>query len=309
MTVLIYPSHGFAPDVQDHIDVDEPVIHADDRETFEDNLSDADIVITNRWDHAWDGELDHIDLIQISSAGYDHLPVDTFHDHGVRVANASGVHAEPIAEHVFAYMLGLERRVLTSFQAQQRKEWLPWDDDSPGELAGKTLTVIGVGAIGREIAAKARTFGMTINGLDPDDTAADHVDERFSPSELEQAVSDADYIVLACPLNDATEGIIGQDAFTAMPDHATLVNIARGEIIEEQALLDALGDDMIGSAVLDVFHDEPLPEDSPLWERDDVIITPHIAGLTPRYGERLAALFHDNLEAFRGGDEMPTELS
>jgi len=306
--ILIYPSHHFAPDIHDHIELDEDIIHADDRADFEDRLPQADTVLTNRWDHDWDRELEHIDLIQITSAGYDHLPVENFFNHDITVANASGVHAEPIAEHVFAYLLSLGRRILTSYEAQKQQDWLDWDETFPGELAGSTLLIVGVGAIGSEIGRKAKAFDMEVIGIDPDPDKTTHLDESRGPDDLGDALEEADATVLACPLTDETHGMIGSDELTAMPDHAALINIARGAVIDEDALLETLRDDKIGVAVLDVTWDEPLPEDSPFWGLPNCLITPHIAGLSPRYGERMAALFQRNLHAFRSGGDLPTGI-
>lgn len=306
--ILIYPSHHFAPDLHEHIEHEDDVVHAEDREAFATQLPDADIVLTNRWDDGWDGELDHIDMIQITSAGYDHLPVETFLEHDVAVANASGVHAEPIAEHVTAYLLSLERRVLTSYEAQKGQDWLDWDDTFPGELAGDTLVIVGVGAIGSEIGRKAQAFDMEVIGIDPDPDGTDHLDESRGPGSLGDVLPEADAVVLACPLTDETHGMIGQDELEAMPDHAALVNIARGAVIDEEALLETLQSDGIGVAVLDVTWEEPLPEDSPFWGLSNCLITPHIAGLSPRYGERMAALFQRNLHALQTGGEMPTGI-
>lgn len=306
--ILIYPSHHFAPDLHEHIATEDEVIHASDQEDFEDHLPDADIVLTNRWSHDWDSHLEDIDFIQITSAGYDHMPVETFLEHDVAVANASGVHAEPIAEHVLAYLLGLERRTLTSYEAQKEREWLDWGKTFPGELAGSTLAVVGVGAIGSEIARKAQAFEMEVIGIDPDPDETTHLDESRGPGDLGGALGKADAVVLACPLTEETRGMIGAEELDQMPEDAALINIARGAVIEEQALLETLQDDGIGVAVLDVTWEEPLPEDSPFWGLPNCLITPHIAGLSPRYGERMAALFQRNLHALRSGGEMPTGI-
>lgn len=306
--ILIYPSHHFAPDIHEHIETGQEVVHADDPEAFEQRLDDADIILTNHWDRDWDQYLEDIRFIQITSAGYDHLPVETFIDHDVTVANASGVHAEPIAEHVLAYLLGLERRTFTSYEAQKDRDWLDWDETFPGELAGSSLTIIGVGAIGTEIGRKAQAFDMHVTGVDPDPAETAHLDESRGPGSLDQALEGADAVVLACPLTDETEGMIGAEELDQMPDDAALINIARGKVIDRQALLEALQAEDIGVAVLDVTWEEPLPEDSPFWSLPNCLITPHIAGLSPRYGERMAALFQRNLHALQQGEPLPTGI-
>ncbi len=306
--ILIYPSHHFAPDLHEHIRTEDEVIHAEDREDFEDHLPGADIILTNTWNRDWDGHLEDIAFIQITSAGYDHLPVRTFLENDVAVANASGVHAEPIAEHVFSYLLGLERRVLTSYEAQKEREWLDWDDSFPGELAGSSLAVVGVGAIGSAIARKAQAFEMEVIGIDPDPDETTYLDESRGPGDLGGALEKADAVVLACPLTEETRGMIGAEELEQMPDDAALINIARGAVIEEQALLETLQEDGIGVAVLDVTREEPLPEDSPFWGLPNCLITPHIAGLSPRYGERMAAVFQRNLHALQTGEAMPTGI-
>lgn len=306
--ILIYPSHHFAPDLASYIETDHAIAHPQSETAFEQALSEADILITNQWNETWNQYLDGIAFIQISSAGYDHLPIETFQANDVTVANASGVHAEPIAEHVFAYLLADVREVFDKYHAQNEHHWQNYNDHRPAELAGTTMTIIGVGAIGTEIADKAQAFEMTVIGIDPDQNDDYAIDRWHSPDTVQTVLPETDHLVLACPLTAETRGMIGTEELDALPDDATVTNIARGPVIEREALKHALENDTLGTVILDVTWTEPLPADSPFWDFDACYITPHISGLSEHYGRRLGRLFMENLAALKDNRSLPTQI-
>jgi phosphoglycerate dehydrogenase-like enzyme len=171
-----------------------------------------------------------------------------------------------------------------------------------GELAGKTVGIVGLGAIGTRVAELAQAYRMTVIGTKRDPaTAPDAVDEAFGPAGLGELLDRADYLVLACPLTEETEGLIGSTELRRMDDEAVLVNIARGEVVDQDALVRSLQYHSIRGAGLDVFAEEPLSPDSELWDLSNVVITPHNAGSTPRYAERLAGIFAANYERYQTG--------
>lgn len=289
-----------------HLPDDIAVTLVEDTGDIPPHLPEADALLAGTWEEDWFDHADRLAWYQSRSAGVDHLPVERMQRHGITVTTASGVHPDPIAEYVYGSILAWERGL---FQCRDREKQRAWPTMRPREVSGRTMAIIGVGAIGRAIAERGDAFGLDVTGVDPDhDETLEHIDTWHLPDTLTDAVQDAAYVVLACPLNDATRGMVDATVLDAMPDDALLVNIARGGVVDQDALVTALQADRIGGAVLDVFEEEPLPEDSPLWTIQDCVVTPHMSGATPRYAERLADVFTENLEAFRNGEPMPTEV-
>jgi phosphoglycerate dehydrogenase-like enzyme len=215
------------------------------------------------------------------------------------------VHAIPISEHILALLLAFARGVHRAVRDQGRGEWVPYEQQQVFELYGKTMLLIGVGAIGERTAQAANTLGMRVWGVrrNPDD-GAPGVERMFGPGQLHDALPEADFVVLTTPLTHETQGMIGEPELRAMKPTAILVNIGRGGTIQEGALVQALQEGWIAGAGLDVFETEPLPEDSPLWAMDNVIITAHYAGSTPQYMERALEIFLDNLRRYRAGERL-----
>lgn len=238
--------------------------------------------------------------VQALSAGVNTYNVDAIEAADIVLTTVSGIHAQPIAEQVLGYMLAFERGFYTAFRQQQRSVWERY---RVGELSGSTLGIVGVGAIGQRIAEIASAFEMETLGIKRDlDTGGESVDELFGPEGLYEVLIRSEYVVLACPLTDETRSLIGRKEFEAMNDEGVLINIARGNIVEEDTLIRALQSGWIRGAALDVFSTEPLPMDSPLWHLSNVIMTPHMAGLTPQYMERSAAIVIENYRSFVAGD-------
>lgn len=238
--------------------------------------------------------------VQATSAGVDFYDLDALEEAGVTVTTAAGVHAEPIAEQTLGYMLAFERGIDRGIRQQSRGVWERYEG---GELRGKTLGIVGVGAIGTRAAELADAFDMRVVGTKRDpSTAPDVVDEVHGPDGLFDVLVEADYVLVSCPLTDETRGLLSYDELGAMKDSAVLINVARGPIVDESALETALQQRMIRGAALDVFETEPLPPDSVLWDLSNAVITPHMAGSTPRKHERMAEIFVENYETFVAGD-------
>jgi phosphoglycerate dehydrogenase-like enzyme len=222
------------------------------------------------------------------------------------LTNASGVHPIPISEHILAFLLTFSRGFHRAIRAQVRSEWI--DQEEWGglfELAGKTMLLVGVGAIGERTAQVAQALGMRVLGVRRDPTlGAPGVEAMFGPDDLLELLPEADFVVLTVPLTHETRGMIGERELRAMKPDATIVNIGRGGTIQEQALVRALQEGWIAGAGLDVFETEPLPDESPLWGMDNVVITSHYAGLTPHYHERALDIFLDNLRRYRAGERL-----
>jgi phosphoglycerate dehydrogenase-like enzyme len=216
------------------------------------------------------------------------------------LTSASGVHSVPISEHIFALLLAFARQLPQAYRSQTQKAW-----ESPSgvfELAGKTMLLIGVGEIGKRTAVLAQAFGMHVLGVRHDPTKrVPGVDTMAGPDQLAELLPTADVVVLTVPLTKATSGLFGEREFSVMKRGAYLINIGRGGTIQEDALVRALQEGWIAGAGLDVFETEPLPEDSPLWRMNNVIITAHYSGSTPEYNERALEIFLDNLTRYRNG--------
>lgn len=263
-------------------------------------LEDATVALTPRLPPEWLERADRLAWAQATSAGYDHYDLEALEEAGIVLTTAAGVHGQPIGEWVLGAMLGLEREL---FAARERQRRGVWHRDGGGELASKTVGIVGIGAVGGRVAELASAVGCEVLGTKRDpSTAPDAVDEVRPADDLDAVLHRADYLVLACPLTDETRGLIDETAFETMPRDAVLVNVARGDVVDQDALVESLQQGRIGGAALDVFSTEPLPGDSPLWDLPNVLVTPHVAGSTPRYYDRVAEIFRENYRRFVADD-------
>ena len=241
----------------------------------------------------------NLDLFACVYAGVGHLQLDLFEDHGIAVTNASGVHGPNIAEYVIGAILSHVRRFKQAWRQQQRGSWQSFP---ARELNGSTVTVVGLGAIGTSVVDRLEPFGVDILGVRYTPEKGGPTDEVFGFDEIHDALAQTDYLVLACPLTDKTRELIDSDALLTLPTDAVLVNIARGGVVDTDALVSALQANRIGGATLDVTDPEPLPGDHPLWDFENVSITPHNAGHTPDYYERTAEILAGNVDRYRNGN-------
>lgn len=266
--------------------------------------------------------------VQLHSAGADHIVDEPlFTDTDIAFTTTSGIHTINMAEYTMAQILSYAHHLPEMFEDKQDGTWPEdrWGRYLPDELHGMTLGIIGYGSIGREIARQAQVFGMTVLAIKSNlrELSNDHtfrvpgtgdpdaeIPDRIYPVEaLHSVLKESDYVVLTVPLTEDTHHMIDADALAAMKSSAVLINIARGGVVDEPALVDALQQGTIRAAALDVFEEEPLPEDSPLWQLPNVTISPHISGLTPYYDERATDLFADNLRRFVAGEPLLNVVS
>lgn len=245
------------------------------------------------------------------AAGVERVARPALLSRGIVLSNASGVHGPNIAEHLLAMILMFTRAMPRLHRAQLARRWernLASRADGPGELTGKTLLIVGLGRIGEALAVRARPFGVRIVAVKHDPStrhdAGVAVDELVGMDALDEVLGRADHVCLTVPLTHDTHHLIDARRLALLRAGAYLYNIARGPVIDQAALVDALRGGRLAGAGLDVFEHEPLPEDSPLWDLDNVILTPHVAGVTPHYFERAAALFADNLDRFLAGQPL-----
>lgn len=248
--------------------------------------------------------------LALASAGAEHVLRMGFAQArpALTITTASGVHGAPISEFVLSVLLIWTRRWREILAAQDERAW----PDSPlallgSELEGATLGIIGLGAIGRRVAQLGRAFGMRVvaqrRSATPGQSDPD-VDELLPPDRLADLLAQADYIVISAPNTAETQRLITAERLRQMKRSAVLINIARGDLVDEEALIAALRDGTIAGAGLDVFETEPLPTSSPLWSMPNVILSPHISGVTLRYSQRLTTLFLENVARLRAGQPL-----
>ena len=256
----------------------------------------VDVVYGWKVPPAFYGKATKLAWLQAMAAGVDWVFVPELPRHVV-VTRVPGVFGPWMAEYVLAWCASVTQRVETYRAAQRERRWI--DTILPARLHGTTLAIIGLGEIGRTIARAAGALGMRVVGVSCGGTAVRGVDRVHRPREIRRALGIADWVVLTVPLTPATRGLIGSGELAAMKPTAWLLNIARGPVVDEAALVEALRRRAIAGAVLDVFMTEPLPAGHPLWELDNVVLTPHISG--PSTPEEIAPVFADNLARFLAG--------
>jgi phosphoglycerate dehydrogenase-like enzyme len=226
------------------------------------------------------------------------------------VTNAAGVSSKAIADQVIGYLITFSRALVPQIQAQQRKEWA-WSYQRLRqiELDGQTLGIVGYGNIGGELAKRAKGFGMRVIAT-KNDTAGNfpHVDEMLHSGELNILLAESDYVVICAPLTPETQGLIGRSQFEQMKPSAYFINIARGQLVKENEMIEILREKRIAGAALDVFEVEPLPADSPLWELDNVLITPHSTGHFEHFMERTMSFFADQLRRYLSGQPLVNQV-
>jgi phosphoglycerate dehydrogenase-like enzyme len=279
------------------------VVVTDDPDEMRHHLADTIVAVRNvplnllveapnlRWYQRWYAGVEDV----VASA---HL-----RERGITVTNASGVHAEPMAEQVFAMLLALARGLPRSMRNQAAHQWPAQSSHTVWELSGKTMLVVGLGAIGSRIAEIAGGFDMTVIGIrrSPMPEAPFRV---VGLDELTDVLPESDIVVCVLPLTDATRHVFNADAFAAMKPGSVFVNIGRGGQVDQDALIAAIRSGHLGAAGLDVTDPEPLPDESPLWDMENVILTPHMGGITPVYGKRVWTIVFENLRRFHAGETL-----
>ena len=267
--------------------------------------------------------------VHIHTAGVDHLLAHPlFAEDKIVFTNASGIHATNIAEYVFMMMLVFGHRLPTLLAYQREHRWPAEERNTtlvPLELRGSTLGIVGYGSIGREIAHVAQVFGMEVLAVkrdvrQPEDTGDRYIlpgtgdpegtyfHRLYPPEALVSMVRECDFVVLAVPLTDTTRGMVNAEVLAAMKPTAYLINVSRGDVVDEEALVHALQEEKIAGAALDVFATEPLPAESPLWGLPNVILSPHIAGDMADYNEKAAHLFAENLKRYVAGETLLNQV-
>lgn len=270
-------------------------------------LSDVDIIFAGLF-----GEFDDemfraakcLKWVQVLGAGVDAILFPEFVESSVILTSGKGWVGPHLAEQAFALLLALTRGIATSIRA---KSWdVKWDvRNAAWELTGKTIGIVGFGGTGRDVAVRAAAFGMRSIAIDPEDVEVPDCMEGVWPMErFYDLLSESDVVCICAPLTPKTQGMFNRSAFQKMRRHALLINVTRGNIMDEDALVEALSDGTICGAGLDVTPQEPLPDEHPLWNMSNVVITPHVAGASPHRIERGVDLFCENLKRFLNDEPM-----
>jgi D-2-hydroxyacid dehydrogenase (NADP+) len=244
-----------------------------------------------------------------TAAGVGQLMYPELRESGIEVTNASGVHRIPMAEHILCILIALARRFPDCFRYQQQSLWAQqelWNAPiRPRELRGQVLLFIGFGAIGREVAKMIRPLGMRVWAVTRSGRAEEGLAEQVFPaSKLDEVLPQADFVVLAAPETPETRKMIGPREFGLMKPSAYFLNVSRGALVDEPALISALEQRKIAGAALDVASQEPLPPENPLWKLDNAFITPHMSAVSEHLWERQTDLLMENLERWFAGDEL-----
>ena len=280
--------------------------YAPDADALRAEIPHADVVFYWRATRSWVEECfdaaGRLRWIQSASDGVDGLLFPALIASDVLVTNARGVFDEPIAEWVIAAIAAFTTGLHTSVLDQVRRAWV--DGRQRARLAGQHLLVVGPGPIGRATARRARALGLTVEAVGRGPRQDPDLGEVAGPDGLHPALGRADHVLDALPLTDATRAMFDASAFAAMPATARFYNVGRGGTVDEAALIDVLRAGGIAGAALDVFADEPLPPDSPLWTMPNVIVSPHICGDVAGWEEVVVALFVDNLRRFAAGEPL-----
>jgi phosphoglycerate dehydrogenase-like enzyme len=280
------------------------VVHRSSYDDLEDDLRDAEIVI------AWSLRPEQFKIA--SKLRWIHSPAAAVHqlifpelvNSDVILTNSSQVHGPVVAEHVIALLFALAKKLPDAVRFPGKHIWgqeSMWRGrPRPRELAGATVGLVGLGSIGREVARRASALGMRIIAVreHPEKGSPEHVEQVFPSSEIDVLLSQSDYVILAAPLTPATRSLMNASRFAIMKPDACLINVSRGVLVDEVALAQTLREKKIGGAALDVFAEEPLPADSPLWDLENLLITPHTAALTEKLWERHYKLFAENLRRY-----------
>lgn len=239
-------------------------------------------------------------LLHLFSSGTDFKVIDELLARGVAVTSSVGASGVPLAHTAIAGMMAISRGFLRFIAFKEKRVWTtPTEQDYPPDLENQTAIVVGLGAVGREVARICKTLRMHVVGVTRDGNTTDpHPDEVVSFTRLSDMASRADWLFLACPLTNQTRGLVSRSLLDRLPTGSSLINIARGALVDEDALVDKLRQGRLRGAYLDAFRSEPLPADSPLWDLSNVIISPHNGALSQGNSERSALVFLDNLKAY-----------
>lgn len=263
--------------------------------TYGEDLTAADIATAKK-----------VQWIMVASAGIEKLPHQAIAERGITVSNVKGIHKIPMAESALAHLLALKRSLPTIYENQRNKEWNRRTHSS--EMHGTTALILGPGAIGSEIGRLLQAFGVITIGCNRSGAQADNMDEMVSFEAILEKLPQADYIISILPSTQQTKYLLKEEHFQAMKKTALFMNLGRGDLVSDEVLLNALRNEEVAFAVLDVFEQEPLPKGHPYWSMENVIVSPHVSSHSGKYVERALDVFIPNLKEWLAGQTVPANL-
>ena len=262
-------------------------------------IEEADILLTRKISDGILRRAKKLQWIQVKTSGVNYIVDLPSYKKEILLTSARGIHGPQVSEMAILLMLALNRNFPQNVRNQEKKIWHRW----PGKLLyQKEVGILGIGVIGEEIAKKCKACGMTVHGIDIVKRSMDSVDHFYQPPELIHVMPKVDYFVIVVPYTRMTEHMIDRNLLSAMKPTSYLINLGRGKVVDEEALLEALKEGKIAGAALDTFWAEPLPKDHPFWSLENVIITPHVAGASENYVEQVLSIFGENLSRFLRGE-------
>lgn len=281
------------------------IVHLSNYEKVEDHLSDAEIVVTWSLRPEQFAVARKLRWIHSPAAAVHQLMFPELVSSDVLITNARDVHAPVVAEHVIALIFALAKKVPQAVRLQDKHIWGK-DKLKPSELGGAVLGLVGLGSIGREVTKRASGLGMRVIAVrkSADKPNIEGVERVFPTSELDRMVAEADYVVIAAPRTRETEKLFDTQRIARLKPGAFLINVSRGALVDEAVLAEALRNKKLAGAALDVFAEEPLPPESPLWDLQNLLLTPHTAAVTDKLWQRHYALVHENLRRFLSGQPL-----
>jgi phosphoglycerate dehydrogenase-like enzyme len=277
----------------------------EDPAEFEAGIAEAEVLLAlqpprGHWERARS-----LRLIQMTGAGVDSLLPAPDLPARVRIANARGVHEPEMSEFILASILALLKQLPRAMQQQRQHRWKPYGSRP---LTGQTVGILGVGAIGCGLARRCRALGMRVIGTRRRPEPLPDIDAVFGPEDTSRVLAESDVVVVLLPLTPETRGLLDAAALAGMKPRARIVNVARGGIVDEAAVARALERGELAGAAFDVFSEEPLPADSPLWDAPNAIVTPHVAGLSPHYMDRVGKILVENVRRLERGEPLLNEV-
>jgi phosphoglycerate dehydrogenase-like enzyme len=317
MKLVIAIPHRFAlwdapPWFSERLRVEFPdleVVQLSSYESLELEIADAEIALCRELRPNQVRAAKKLRWIHSAAAAVHALMIPEIVNSDIIITNASAVHGPVVAEHGMAMIMAIGRRFDLAVKAQTRHQWTQeeiWSSaPSPRDIAGSTLVVIGLGQIGTPLVRHAKALGMRVLAVrEHPERGAEGADAVYAPTDLNRILPEADFVMLCAPVTPETQRAFGREQFAVMKPDAYILNVGRGALVDEPALIEALREHRIGGAALDVTTNEPLPADSPLWDLENCMITPHTAGISPKLWERQYIYFTGNLRRFLAGQPM-----
>jgi phosphoglycerate dehydrogenase-like enzyme len=321
MKILICHHHRFElwcapPWIAERLQKDFPainVVHLPSYDRMSEEIPDTDILIGWSMTPEQFVSARHLKWVHSPAAAVHQLMFPELINSSIILTNSGDVHGPVVAEHAIAVLLALAKRLPQAMHYQRKKEWAQetlWrEQPPPREVAGATVAVIGMGSIGREFITRAKSLGMRVLGIrENPEKGLSGADAVYTTAQLDAVLPQSDYIVLCTPVTPATAGIINARRLASLKKDSYVINVGRGQLVDESALIEALRNGKIAGAALDVFATEPLPPDSPFWTLQNVLITPHTAAVTDRLWERHYQLIRENLNRLLQGKPLLNEI-